>query len=348
MTAFGRFTETASGVKFLQPTPTWYVAAPDLLDPKSATQNSKPRLSFSTKPTVLTSREESDSAINVMKWKTVSTIFLVVVVYLIIGATVFKALEQPHETSQKTTIVIQKQTFVSQHSCVNATELDELIQQVVAAINAGIIPLGNTSTQISHWDLGSSFFFAGTVITTIGFGNISPRTQGGKIFCIIYALLGIPLFGFLLAGVGDQLGTIFGKGIAKVEDTFVKWNVSQTKIRIISTIIFILFGCVLFVALPAVIFKHIEGWSTLDAIYFVVITLTTIGFGDYVADGANAVLSPACHFSRSLHKLALLCPFLQFFEVIPLKVQGQTSMFLWNGTSEVSGLCQLPMVPGLS
>ncbi|XP_041907658.1 potassium channel subfamily K member 2 isoform X1 [Corvus kubaryi] len=146
----------------------FYLAAPDLLDPKSATQNSKPRLSFSTKPTVLASREESDSAINVMKWKTVSTIFLVVVVYLIIGATVFKALEQPHETSQRTTIVIQKQAFVSQHSCVNATELDELIQQVVAAINAGIIPLGNTSAQISHWDLGSSFFFAGTVITTIG------------------------------------------------------------------------------------------------------------------------------------------------------------------------------------
>uniref|UniRef100_A0A674HY84 Potassium two pore domain channel subfamily K member 2 n=1 Tax=Terrapene triunguis TaxID=2587831 RepID=A0A674HY84_9SAUR len=163
------------------------------------------------------------------------------------------------------------------------------LQHVVAAINTGIIPLRNTS-QISHWDMGSSFFFAGTVITTIGFGNISPRTEGGKIFCIIYALLGIPLFGFLLAGVGDQLGTIFGKGIAKVEDTFVKWNVSQTKIRIISTIIFILFGCVLFVALPAVIFKHIEGWSTLDAIYFVVITLTTIGFGDYVADSPAPVV----------------------------------------------------------
>lgn len=39
-------------------------------------------------------------------------------------------------------------------------------------------------------------------------------------------------------------------------------------------------------ALPAVIFKHIEGWSALDAIYFVVITLTTIGFGDYVAGKA--------------------------------------------------------------
>lgn len=99
-----------------------------MLDPKSAAQNSKPRLSFSTKPTVLASRVESDTTINVMKWKTVSTIFLVVVLYLIIGATVFKALEQPHEISQRTTIVIQKQTFISQHSCVNSTELDELIQ----------------------------------------------------------------------------------------------------------------------------------------------------------------------------------------------------------------------------
>lgn len=62
-----------------------------------------------------------------------------------------------------------------------------------------------------------------------------------------------------------------------------KWNVSQTKIRVISTVLFILFGCLLFVALPAIIFKHIEDWTTLEAIYFVVVTLTTIGFGDFVA-----------------------------------------------------------------
>ncbi|KAL2098714.1 hypothetical protein ACEWY4_005194 [Coilia grayii] len=158
-------------------------------------------------------------------------------------------------------------------------------QQVVSAMRAGVNPSGTPSNESSMWDLGSSFFFAGTVITTIGFGNISPHTEGGRIFCIIYALLGIPLFGFLLAGVGDQLGTIFGKGIAKVEKMFVKWNVSQTKIRVISTVLFILFGCLLFVALPAVIFKHIEGWSALESLYFVVITLTTIGFGDFVAGG---------------------------------------------------------------
>lgn len=64
------------------------------------------------------------------------------------------------------------------------------------------------------------------------------------------------------------------------------WDISQTKIRVISTLLFVLFGCLLFVALPAAIFKHIEGWSALDSLYFVVITLTTIGFGDFVA-GSN-------------------------------------------------------------
>lgn len=64
-----------------------------------------------------------------------------------------------------------------------------------------------------------------------GFGNISPHTEGGRIFCIVYALLGIPLFGFLLAGVGDQLGTIFGKGIAKVEKMIVvrEWRIKKER-----------------------------------------------------------------------------------------------------------------------
>ncbi|XP_010771625.1 potassium channel subfamily K member 2 isoform X1 [Notothenia coriiceps] len=260
------------------------MATPDLLDPKSAAHNCKPRLSFSIQPVVLyTPEDECETRTTVMRWKTVSAIFFMVVLYLIIGATVFRALEQPYESSQKLAILAEKLDFLAMHACVNSSELEDLVKQVVSAVRAGVNPTGNAFNQTSLWDISSSFFFAGTVITTIGFGNISPHTEGGRIFCIIYALLGIPLFGFLLAGVGDQLGTIFGKGIAKVEKMIVKWKVSQTKIRVISTLIFILFGCLIFVALPVIIFKHIEGWSTLESIYFVVITLTTIGFGDFVA-----------------------------------------------------------------
>lgn len=106
------------------------VAAPDLLDPKSAAHNSKPRLSFSTKPVVLTPPEddESDTRTTVMRWKTVSAIFFLVVLYLIIGATVFSTLEQPHESSQKLAILAEKLDFLAMHACVNSSELEALVK----------------------------------------------------------------------------------------------------------------------------------------------------------------------------------------------------------------------------
>lgn len=43
-----------------------------------------------------------------------------------------------------------------------------LLQEVVTAVRGGVNPSGHLSNQTSLWDLSSSFFFAGTVITTIG------------------------------------------------------------------------------------------------------------------------------------------------------------------------------------
>nr|XP_020467131.1 potassium channel subfamily K member 10-like isoform X1 [Monopterus albus] len=254
-----------------------------------------PRLSVAPRPTSMVASMEvvADglAPFAMMKLKTVLAVFVVVVAYLVAGGLVFRALEQPFENNQKITITAEKAAFLQKHPCVPSDELEAIIKHSVEAVNAGVNPIGDTSYNSSHWDLGSAFFFAGTVITTIGYGNIAPSTEGGKIFCILYAIFGIPLFGFLLAGVGDQLGTIFVKSIAKVEKMFRnKHNqISQTKIRVTSTLLFILAGCILFVTIPAVIFKHIEGWTALESTYFVVITLTTVGIGDYVAGGDRRI-----------------------------------------------------------
>lgn len=53
--------------------------------------------------------------------------------------------------------------------------------------------------------------------------------------------------------------------------------------RVISAVLSILLGCVLFVAVPIFVFQEVEKWTLLESAYFVVITLTTVGFGDYVA-----------------------------------------------------------------
>uniref|UniRef100_UPI00398F19D7 potassium channel subfamily K member 2-like n=1 Tax=Pristiophorus japonicus TaxID=55135 RepID=UPI00398F19D7 len=220
-----------------------------------------------------------------MKRKTVLAVLLVVLAYLVAGARVFQLLEQPFESSQQTSVVEARGAFLDQYRCVDSVRLDELMEHMILAVEAGVHPASNSSNFTTNWDLGSSFFFAGTIITTIGFGNISPKTEGGKIFCIVYALVGIPMFGFLLAGVGDQLGSALGQLIGKVEEIFLRWKVSPTIIRVVSTLLFLLIGCLLFVSSPVLVFEWMEGWSLLDSVYFVVITLTTIGFGDYVAGG---------------------------------------------------------------
>lgn len=47
------------------------------------------------------------------------------------------------------------------------------------------------------------------------------RTDAGRLFCIFYALVGIPLFGILLAGVGDRLGSSLRHGIGHIEAIFL-------------------------------------------------------------------------------------------------------------------------------
>uniref|UniRef100_A0A8C4QYJ6 Potassium channel, subfamily K, member 2a n=1 Tax=Eptatretus burgeri TaxID=7764 RepID=A0A8C4QYJ6_EPTBU len=225
-----------------------------------------------------------------MRWQTVLSIFVGVLVYLVVGALVFQQLEQPYEKQQRVDLASEKLGFLLEHSCVEEHKLIALIEKISLAIGAGVNPNDNTTNRSSVWDIGSSFFFAGTILTTIGYGNVSPSTEGGRIFCIVFALIGIPLFGFLLAGVGDQLGSIFGRGIGRVESLFLRWNVSPTKIRIISAVLFILIGLLIFLVLPTVVFMKTEEWTTLESIYFVIITLTTIGFGDYVA-GHNSEVS---------------------------------------------------------
>ncbi|XP_028293679.1 potassium channel subfamily K member 10b isoform X2 [Gouania willdenowi] len=235
-------------------------------DPKANGHCPLPRLSISSRSaSVVASMDAScdgSSAAalhSVMKWKTVLAVFIVVVLYLVCGGLAFRALEQPFESNQKTSITLEKASFLHRHRCVSVEELDAIIKHAIDAVSAGVRPIGDTSYNSSYWDLGSAFFFAGTVITTIG--------------------------------IGDQLGTIFVKSILRVERIFRQKHkqFSQTKIRVTSVILFILAGCIVFVTIPAVIFKHIEGWTTLEAIYFVVITLTTVGIGDYVAGGNRGI-----------------------------------------------------------
>ncbi|XP_043112717.1 potassium channel subfamily K member 4 isoform X2 [Puntigrus tetrazona] len=218
-----------------------------------------------------------------MRYTTLLTILAAVLLYLVLGALVFGWLESSREEWAHRELLTSRMAFLQNHSCVTPYSLREFTEKVVDAIEAGV-DARSTSNYTSRWDPSNAFFFCGTIITTIGFGNISPKTKGGQLFCIFYALVGIPMFGILLAGVGDHLGTLLRRAVAKIETLFLRKGVKPTSVRVISAVFSILIGCLVFIAVPTMVFKEVESWSLLEAVYFVVITLTTVGFGDYVAE----------------------------------------------------------------
>ena len=52
-------------------------------------------------------------------------------------------------------------------------------------------------------DYTRSWMFTFTVVTTTGFGLVTPRTAYGQVFCVIYSMLGIPVTGICLGVVAE-------------------------------------------------------------------------------------------------------------------------------------------------
>ncbi|KAL4714416.1 hypothetical protein ACJJTC_017711 [Scirpophaga incertulas] len=136
------------------------------------------------------------------------------------------------------------------------------------------------------WSILQAVFFSSTVLTTIGYGNIVPETFWGRLFCIAYALIGIPLTLTVIADLGRVFAT-FVSFIAKQLPAMPQCCKRVSEANPAGQRSLYAFGAVgfLFVYLSAGagLFKMWEDdWSFYDGFYFCFITMTTIGFGDLV------------------------------------------------------------------
>ncbi|CAH1159851.1 unnamed protein product [Phaedon cochleariae] len=136
------------------------------------------------------------------------------------------------------------------------------------------------------WDFYHSLFFVITVVSTIGYGNLAPTTMFTRIFMIFYGLVGIPMNGIVMLTMGEYFGKSFKKLYKRWKNLHIEK--SSAKLGLIGQIIlYAVPGLTFFIFLPSTIISFFEGWNYDVSVYFAFVTLTTIGFGDYVSGFNN-------------------------------------------------------------
>ncbi|CAL4060919.1 unnamed protein product [Meganyctiphanes norvegica] len=263
--------------------------------------------------------------------------------YTIMGAFLFREIEGPYETT--TVMGMDKDRNMTIEMLWNITaELNILhpenwtkqVEKVVKEYQLKVIGAvgdgwdgGESTGSPSQWSIEGGFLYSLTVITTIGYGHISPNTDQGKIMTIFYTIFGMPVFLLYMANMGDILAKSLKWTYSKLcmckekkenkFDTAVAWRQAQitmanpagasgsaedpyaaelaehlsieswhsedekqdiTSVNIpitisLSIMIGLLYG-------GTILFQEYEGWDLLTSFYFCFISLTTIGFGDYV------------------------------------------------------------------
>lgn len=232
-------------------------------------------------------------------------LYLGLIIYAAVGGKIFQELESPSELaslqSHHTLLMNERELFLQSavnSSCDGMESLSLLLRDyevvLAEAVNAGISAADHNYTV--SWDYIQSVFFTTTILTTIGYGNISPVTFHGRLFCIFFAIIGIPFTLSVLSDLGQILATIIGKVWEqykeKVKPVLEKYKIlkeptwDKEEDIGLSNNLAIALGSLLilicFLSIGAYFFSVYEDINFFDAFYFCFITMTTIGFGDIV------------------------------------------------------------------
>lgn len=190
--------------------------------------------------------------------------------HLLVGAAVFDALESDHEMREEEKLKAEEIRIKGKYniSSEDYRQLELVILQSEPH-RAGV-----------QWKFAGSFYFAITVITTIGYGHAAPGTDAGKAFCMFYAVLGIPLTLVMFQSLGERMNTFVRYLLKRIKRCC---GLRNTEVSMENMVTVGFFSCMGTLCIGAAAFSQCEEWSFFHAYYYCFITLTTIGFGDYVA-----------------------------------------------------------------
>lgn len=116
-------------------------------------------------------------------------------------------------------------------------------------------------------------------ISVLGYGAISPSTKTGQALCIVFAIIGIPVTILTFQAVGELISRGITVAITKIEKRCFRQDPTNVEAKCTA----VTFALMLIMLLCGSVMQvYLEEWSFLVAVYYWLITFTTIGYGDYI------------------------------------------------------------------
>ncbi|KAF5301598.1 hypothetical protein FQR65_LT08903 [Abscondita terminalis] len=214
-----------------------------------------------------------------------------VVGYTIVGAFLFKHIEQENKVFQfnqySAGCLDDLWNISSTVNTVNEPLFRSRMDYVLLNYQNRMVELfrkgfrGRSPQEI--WSFPAALMFSLSIITMIGYGNMTPKTSWGKALTVVYAVFGIPLYILYFMNMGEVLAGCFRWAYTRLyECSSDHYKDEERTKRIVVPSRACLWVICAYVLTGTVMFTIWEKWNYLDSVYFCVTSLCKIGFGDLV------------------------------------------------------------------
>ncbi|KAI6170733.1 hypothetical protein M3Y97_01123400 [Aphelenchoides bicaudatus] len=165
-----------------------------------------------------------------------------------------------------------------------------MIIVTIVYLIVGTVILRKIDDQLAEKPFYRVILFAYSMVATIGWGDLGAKNPWSQAFCVLYAMVGIPITYSTLANVGKVLSELYTVDwiylVAVVRGKKPKAHAKQLSdrmsIKSCLNLIFIHFfiGLILFSGV-------IQQLSVIESTYLIAISTSTIGLGDYLPTPNN-------------------------------------------------------------
>ena len=205
--------------------------------------------------------------------------------------------------------------------CFNNMSLVFLVYVCVAAVS-----LQHLKNEPDFDSFVDTVYFIAITVTTVGYGDMFPKSDEGKMFVMVFIVVGVALAGVMMTKITDwmlekqknaverseqkareamqkDLAKLKKNLGAKVTEAELKRSMTMkaeeleaaaSKKRerpILSAMIVIS----IVVAIGAIVMRELEGMSYLDGCYWSIVTSTTVGYGDVTPKSEDGRVFASCY-----------------------------------------------------